>query len=59
MPDVTGMGVKDAVFLLEQMGLKVVLNGKGNVVRQSLAPGRMYLKGSVVMLDLGQVKGDG
>jgi len=57
MPDVTGMGVKDAVFLLEQMGLKVVLNGKGNVVRQSLSPGRMYLKGSIVLLDLAMVKG--
>jgi len=56
MPDVTGMGVKDAVFLLEQMGLKVVLNGKGNVVRQSLSPGRMYLKGSVVLLDLAMIK---
>jgi cell division protein FtsI (penicillin-binding protein 3) len=57
MPDVTGMGVKDAVFLLEQMGLKVVLNGKGNVVRQSLSPGRMYLKGAVVSLDLAMGKG--
>lgn len=56
MPDVTGMGVKDAVFLLEQMGLKVVLNGKGNVVRQSLSPGRMYLKGFVVLLDLAMIK---
>ena len=56
MPDVTGMGVKDAVFLLEQMGLKVVLNGKGNVVRQSLSPGRMYLKGSIVLLDLAMIK---
>jgi cell division protein FtsI (penicillin-binding protein 3) len=56
MPDVTGMGVKDAVFLLEQMGLKVLLNGKGNVVRQSLSPGRMYLKGSIVMLDLAMIK---
>ncbi|TRZ71070.1 MAG: PASTA domain-containing protein [Bacteroidetes bacterium] len=57
MPDVTGMGVKDAVFLLEQMGLKVVLNGKGNVIRQSLSPGRMYLKGSTVLLDLAMGKG--
>jgi cell division protein FtsI (penicillin-binding protein 3) len=57
MPDVTGMGVKDAVYLLEQMGLKVVLNGKGNVIRQSVSPGRMYLKGSVVSLDLGMGKG--
>ncbi len=53
MPDVTGMGLKDAVFLLEQMGLKVMLNGKGNVVSQSISPGRMFLKGSVVMLELG------
>ncbi len=52
MPDVTGMGVKDAVFLLEQMGLKVMLNGKGNVIMQSISPGRMFLKGSVVVLDL-------
>lgn len=57
MPDVTGMGVKDAVFLLEQMGLKVVLNGKGNVVRQSLSPGRMYLKGTIVLLELAMGKG--
>jgi cell division protein FtsI (penicillin-binding protein 3) len=57
MPDVTGMGVKDAVFLLEQMGLKVMLNGKGNVVKQSLTPGRMYLKGAVVSLDLAMGKG--
>ncbi|MCX6245327.1 MAG: penicillin-binding protein [Bacteroidetes bacterium] len=57
MPDVTGMGVKDAVFLLEQMGLKVVLNGKGYVIRQSVAPGRMYMKGTFVTLDLGGGKG--
>ena len=52
MPDVTGMGVKDAVFLLEQMGLKVLLNGKGNVIKQSISPGKMYLKGTIVMLEL-------
>lgn len=57
MPDVTGMGVNDAVFLLEQMGLKVRLNGRGKVVRQSLSPGRMYLKGSIVLLDLAIGKG--
>ena len=56
MPDVTGMGVKDAVYLLEQMGLKVVLNGKGNVARQSLSPGRMYLKGTVILLELAMGK---
>jgi cell division protein FtsI (penicillin-binding protein 3) len=56
MPDVTGMGVKDAVSLLEQMGLKVVLNGKGFVVRQSVSPGKYYIKGAIVFLDLAMVK---
>jgi cell division protein FtsI (penicillin-binding protein 3) len=57
MPDVTGMGIKDAVFLLEQMGLKVVVNGKGYVMKQSLPAGRMYIKGSLVILELGTMKG--
>ena len=57
MPDVTGMGVKDAVFLLEQIGIRVMLNGKGNVVKQSISPGKMYLQGSVIVLDLGLGKG--
>jgi cell division protein FtsI (penicillin-binding protein 3) len=52
MPDVTGMGLKDAVFLLEQMGLKVLLNGKGNIVSQSISPGKMFVKGTAVMLGL-------
>ena len=52
MPDVTGMGVKDAVFLLEQMGMRVVLNGKGNVVRQSVPPGGVCTRGTIVVLDL-------
>jgi cell division protein FtsI (penicillin-binding protein 3) len=52
MPDVTGMGLKDAVFLLEQMGLKVLLKGKGNIVSQSISPGKMFVKGTAVMLGL-------
>lgn len=52
MPDVRGMGIKDAVFLLEQMGLRVVVNGKGSVVKQSIQPGQFYAKGSIVIIDL-------
>jgi cell division protein FtsI (penicillin-binding protein 3) len=52
MPNVTGMGIKDAVFLLEQLGLKVIVNGKGTVIRQSIEPGRNYRKGSNVVIDL-------
>jgi len=55
MPNVTGMGIKDALFLLEQMGLKVMVNGKGAVVRQSILPGSLIAKGSIVILDLASV----
>ncbi|MCX6283791.1 MAG: penicillin-binding protein [Bacteroidetes bacterium] len=52
MPDVSGMGLKDAVFLLEQMGLNVVVNGRGSVVNQSVKPGTLVNKGMPVVLDL-------
>ena len=39
VPDVSGMGARDAVHLLENLGLKVELEGIGKVVEQSLIPG--------------------
>lgn len=39
MPDVTGMGARDAVYMLESRGLKVTLYGRGKVYEQSIAPG--------------------
>jgi len=39
VPDVTGMGARDAVFLLENAGLKVRVEGAGKVMRQSVTPG--------------------
>ncbi len=56
MPNVQGMGVKDAVYLLEQIGLRVVVNGKGNVVRQSIPPGGSVTHGAIVVLDLLTIK---
>ena len=53
MPNVTGMGLKDAVFLLEENGIKVMVNGKGNVIRQSIPAGMIYSPGALVSLDLG------
>jgi cell division protein FtsI (penicillin-binding protein 3) len=53
MPNVKGMGLKDAVFLLENMGLKVVPRGKGKVSGQSLQAGSSVTKGITVYLDLG------
>lgn len=52
MPDVTGMGLKDALFVLERQGLNVLINGKGAVVKQSLAPGSLIRKGMPVVIDL-------
>jgi cell division protein FtsI (penicillin-binding protein 3) len=57
MPDVIGMGLKDALFLLEQQGLNVLVNGKGTVVKQSISPGYLIKKGMPVVIDL-QLKQD-
>lgn len=55
MPNVVGMGLKDAVFLLEQAGLRVVANGKGTVVWQSVPSGETIGKGQVVEIELGML----
>jgi cell division protein FtsI (penicillin-binding protein 3) len=52
MPVVKGMGLKDALFLLENMKLKVVVNGKGKVKTQSLAAGTKITKGQTVYLEM-------
>lgn len=39
VPDVSGMSLKDALFLLENVGLKVKTVGYGKVIRQSLPAG--------------------
>jgi cell division protein FtsI (penicillin-binding protein 3) len=52
MPNVRGMGLKDAIYLLENMGLKVAIRGKGKIVTQSVAPGTTLGKGITVILEL-------
>lgn len=39
IPSVIGMGLKDAIYLLENRGCRVRVEGVGKVRRQSLAPG--------------------
>jgi cell division protein FtsI (penicillin-binding protein 3) len=53
MPSVDGMGLKDALFLLENMKLKVVAKGKGKVKSQSIGPGTPIEKGQTVYLEMG------
>jgi cell division protein FtsI (penicillin-binding protein 3) len=52
VPDVTGLGLKDAVYLLENMGLKVEAKGKGKVIYQSLAQNTDFHKGQSINLQL-------
>jgi len=52
MPDVTGMGLKDAIFRLEQLGINVIANGKGSVVSQSIRPGSIISRGMNVVIEL-------
>jgi len=51
-PDVVGMCLKDAIFLLENVGLKVVVNGRGTVRRQSIQPGTRVRRGENVVLEM-------
>jgi cell division protein FtsI (penicillin-binding protein 3) len=53
MPDVLGMGLKDAIYLLENMGLKVQARGKGKVLMQSVQAGTNLTKGMMVYMELG------
>lgn len=52
IPNVKGMGAKDALFLLENMGLNVVLKGRGTVEQQSLSPNSTFRKGDKIVLTL-------
>jgi cell division protein FtsI (penicillin-binding protein 3) len=52
VPRVTGMGAKDAVYLLESYGLRVKMSGIGNVVSQSIPPGQKVVKGQTVAITL-------
>lgn len=52
MPDLRGMKLKDALYLLEDMGLKVAVTGKGKVAMQSLLPGTPINKKQLVTIQL-------
>lgn len=52
VPNVVDMGLKDALYLLENAGLRVVVKGKGKVVKQSIAPGTKIQHGNVIYLEM-------
>jgi cell division protein FtsI (penicillin-binding protein 3) len=53
VPDVSGMPLRDALFILENKGLKVTYKGKGRVVTQSITPGSHLGKDKTINLVLG------
>ena len=52
MPDVRGMGLKDALFVLESRGLKVRFSGRGAVTQQSITAGARIAPGTAVVITL-------
>lgn len=52
VPDVLGMSLKDAVYVLEKQGLKVRIMGAGVITAQSIAPGSLIRKGQTIIIQL-------
>ena len=53
VPNVIGMGLLDAAYLLEKNGLFVQPIGSGIVRDQSIVPGKKVVKGQKIILQLG------
>jgi len=52
VPNVQGMGLRNAMTVLESRGLRVIPLGKGKVGKQSLEPGAAILKGQTITIHL-------
>ena len=52
MPNISGMKLKDALWLCEKKGLIVKCSGKGKVVRQSILQGQYIQRGQQIFIEL-------
>ena len=52
VPNVKGMGARDAVYLLEKMGIKIKITGRGLVSSQSVKAGSRISNGMKITLNL-------
>ncbi len=57
IPDVSDMGARDAVYLLENMGMRVEVNGRGTVRGQQPLPGALIRSGELVKLEMSLTEG--
>lgn len=55
VPDVRGMGLRDAIFLLNNAGLEVDIDGagRGRVLKQTISPGKRIIPGQEIIIVLG------
>ena len=54
MPNVVGMGLRDALYMLENSGVRVRYSGKGKVAKQAPQPGVRISRGATVAIQLRQ-----
>lgn len=52
VPNVIGMGLKDAIYILENAGMKVKFTGKGRVSKQSIKAGEKIKAGKIISIEL-------
>ena len=52
VPNVVGMGLRDAIYILENLGLQVEIKGYGRVKQQSIKPGTK-VRGQQIRIRLG------
>jgi cell division protein FtsI (penicillin-binding protein 3) len=52
LPDFRGMNLRDALLLLEKMGIAVKLQGTGKIIRQSVRPGTALKTVATLTLEL-------
>jgi cell division protein FtsI (penicillin-binding protein 3) len=53
VPDVSGLSLRDALFILENKGIRVNYSGRGIVKSQSLNPGTPLQSNAIIKLELG------
>lgn len=52
VPDVIGLGTRDAVYQMESRGIRTQIYGRGKVVKQTLIPGTLIKKGATCSITL-------
>ena len=52
VPNVVGMGLRDALYCLESAGLRVKFSGSGKVAKQSITPGTAIEEDTMIEIEL-------